>query len=122
MPNTKPTEATLFVRAVLRGVRKGLKLIRRRGRGYPRYYAPEGVLGEYDYTHIRLKLKPAYELYKELSDAPLSSRELCEELRQAGLIESEPSTLTIAGTRCKALIIQRRNCKELNELLLRFSL
>lgn len=78
MPNTKPTEATLFVRAVLRGVRRGLKLIRRRGRGYTRYYAPEGVLGEYDYTHIRLKLKPAYELYKELSAAPLSSRELCE--------------------------------------------
>lgn len=45
-----------------------------------------------------------------------------DDLRQAGLIESEPSTLTIAGTRCKALIIQRRNCKELNELLLRFSL
>ena len=53
MPNTKPTEATLFVRAVLRGVRRGLKLIRRRGRGYTRYYAPEGVLGEYDYTHIQ---------------------------------------------------------------------
>lgn len=74
MPNTKPTEETLFVRAVLRGVRRGLKLIRRRGRGYTRYYAPEGVLGEYDYTHIRLKLKPAYELYKELSAAPLMLR------------------------------------------------
>lgn len=118
----KPTETALFIKAVLKGVRRGGRLIKCKRRGYTRYYAPENVLGEYDYTSVRLKIKPAYELYKGLSDAPLAVKEICAELRAAGISEGEPRALTVGGTRCTAITISRAHCKELNELILRFYL
>lgn len=121
---TTTNEAALFVRAVERGIKRGsFKLIRQKQRGYTRYYAPEKVLGDYDYISVRLKLKQAYELYKALSESPLTVKELCAELEAAGLTTSiKPSVLTIAGERCKAITIQRGECAELNNLILGFSL
>lgn len=117
-------EAALFIKAVTKGIKcGGYVLIRKKPRGYTRYYAPEKVLGEYDYTTVRLNLKKAHELYSALSGNPLTVKELCGELERAGLIPtSKSSSLMIAGERHAAITIKRGDCRELNNLILGFYL
>ncbi|MGN0678671.1 MAG: hypothetical protein ACI4JS_03310 [Oscillospiraceae bacterium] len=126
MQNQNPItgEPVVFVKAIVNGIRQGgYRLIRQRQRGYHSYYASDRILGEYNYTSIRLKAKQAYSLYESLSESPLSLDKLRTELAAAELIPSSNSTtLTIAGKRCSALVIQRGNCTELNNLLLSFLL
>lgn len=117
-------EPAVFVKAIVNGIlRGGFKLIRQRQRGFHSYYASDRILGEYDYTSIRLKAKQAYSLYEALSDSPLSLGQLRTELAAAVLMpNSNSTTLNIAGKRCAALVIQRGKCAELNNLLLNFRL
>lgn len=126
MQNQHPItrEPAVFVKAIVNGIlRGGYRLIRQRQRGFHSYYDSDRILGEYDYTSIRLKAKQAYSLYEALSDSPLTLGQLRAELAAAGLIpNSNSTTLNIAGKRCAALVIQRGKCAELNNLLLNFRL